>query len=88
MPRQCHSFEQRSTDGAAASAVDRALDAGADFPILGRVAILHHDYSNLVQADADFTPVRPPVTGQHLADEGLSEAVIEYMNRWPGFVED
>ncbi len=68
--------------------VDRVLEAGADFPILGRVAILHHDYPNLLLADADFTPVRPPVTRQHLADEGLSEAFIEYMNRWPGFVED
>jgi len=68
--------------------VDRVLEAGADFPILGRVAILHHDYPNLLRADPDFIPVRPPVSRQHLLDEGLSDTFVEYMNRWPGFIEE
>lgn len=66
----------------------RVLEAGADLPILGRVAILHHDYPDRLAADPAFEPVRPPVTRHYLADEGLSPAFIEYMNRWPGFIED
>jgi len=65
----------------------RVLEAGADFPVLGRVAILHHDYPNQLAADTGFTPVRPPVTAQYLRDEGLGESFIGYMGRWPGFVE-
>lgn len=67
---------------------ERAIDAGADIAVLGRVAILHHDYPHLLAADPHFTPVRPPVSRAHLADEGLSPAFVEYMNRWKGFVAD
>ena len=66
----------------------RVMEAGADLAILGRVAILHHDYPNRLAADSDFEPVRPPVSRQYLADEGLSPAFVEYMNRWPGFIAD
>lgn len=66
----------------------RAIAAGADFPILGRVAILHHDYPQRLAADPGFVPVRPPVNRQYLADEGLSPAFVEYMNRWAGFIAD
>ncbi len=65
----------------------RVLDAGADLAILGRVAILHHDYPHKFAADPDFIPVRPPVTRQYLTDEGLSPSFIDYMGNFPGFVE-
>jgi 2,4-dienoyl-CoA reductase-like NADH-dependent reductase (Old Yellow Enzyme family) len=68
--------------------IDAVLAAGADFPILGRVAILHHDYPERLHADSSFTPVRPPVSRRHLSDEGLSDSFIDYMNNWRGFVED
>jgi 2,4-dienoyl-CoA reductase-like NADH-dependent reductase (Old Yellow Enzyme family) len=64
----------------------RLMDAGADFVILGRAAILHHDYPKLYAADPDFTPIATPVTRAHLAAEGLSPKFIEYMNGWKGFV--
>ena len=32
----------------------RALEHGADFVLLGRAAILHHDFPRQVAADADF----------------------------------
>jgi 2,4-dienoyl-CoA reductase-like NADH-dependent reductase (Old Yellow Enzyme family) len=64
----------------------RALDEGADFVILGRAAILHHDYPQRLAADAGFTPVRPPVTPAYLANEGLSPPFIQYMHNWPDFV--
>jgi 2,4-dienoyl-CoA reductase-like NADH-dependent reductase (Old Yellow Enzyme family) len=64
----------------------RLADAGADFAILGRAAILHHDYPKRYAADPDFTPISLPVTRAYLAAEGLSPKFIEYMNGWKGFV--
>ena len=63
-----------------------ALAAGADYVLIGRAAVLHHDYPQQVQADPDFTPVALPVSRAHLAAEGLSPTFITYMNNWPGFV--
>ncbi len=62
------------------------IEAGADFPVIGRAAILHHDYPRRVQADPDFTPIALPVTRQHLREEGLGPAFVDYMNTWKGFV--
>jgi 2,4-dienoyl-CoA reductase-like NADH-dependent reductase (Old Yellow Enzyme family) len=62
------------------------LEAGCDFVLLGRAAILHHDYPRRVAADPGFHPVSLPVTREHLAAEGLGPAFINYMNGWKGFV--
>ncbi|XOV89862.1 MAG: NADH:flavin oxidoreductase [Pseudomonadota bacterium] len=67
---------------------ERCLDAGVDFVIQGRAAILHHDFPNRMQADPNFTPVTVPVSRAYLASEGLSEAFINYMAGWQGFVSD
>ena len=64
----------------------RLLTAGADFAILGRAAVLHHDYPQKYAADADFAPISLPVTRAYLAAEGLSPKFVEYMNNWKGFV--
>ncbi len=63
------------------------LDAGIDFVLLGRAAILHHDFPNQTEADSNFMPVRNPVSVDHLRAEGLGEAFVEYMGTWKGFVE-
>ena len=68
--------------------VQRVLDAGVDIAILGRVAILHHDYPNLLRNDEGFAPRHVPVSAQTLADEGLSDTFIKYMSTWKGFVSD
>ena len=68
------------------SDVRRLAAAGADFVILGRAAILHHDYPKHFAADPDFEPIALPVTRAYLAAEGLSPKFIEYMNNWKGFV--
>ena len=68
--------------------VQRVLDAGVDIAILGRVAILHHDYPNLLRKDERFAPRHVPVSAQTLADEGLSDTFIKYMSTWKGFVSD
>jgi len=65
----------------------RCLDAGADFVIVGRGAILHHDFPARVQADASFRAVALPVSAQHLRREGLGPAFIQYMSTWKGFVQ-
>jgi 2,4-dienoyl-CoA reductase-like NADH-dependent reductase (Old Yellow Enzyme family) len=62
------------------------LEAGADFAVIGRAAILHHDYPLKIQADPDFQPVSLPVSAAHLRAEGLGPAFVTYMSSWPGFV--
>jgi 2,4-dienoyl-CoA reductase-like NADH-dependent reductase (Old Yellow Enzyme family) len=70
------------------SDIDRCLQAGVDFIMLGRAAILHHDFPNQVAQSANFEPVSPPVTSDYLRSQGLGESFIQYMSRWDGFVED
>ena len=63
-----------------------AMESGIDFVMLGRAAILHHDFPLQMQADNNFTPVRNPVSTDYLRKEGLGEAFITYMSGWKGFV--
>ena len=63
------------------------LDAGADFVLLGRAAILHHDWPQKARANPDFRPVSLPVTRAHLEAEGLGPTFVNYMSTWAGFVE-
>ena len=63
------------------------LDAGCDYVVVGRGAILRHDFPKRVQADANYISPPTPVTIQHLLDEGLSPAFVQYMREWPNFVE-
>ena len=67
---------------------EAALASGIDWIMLGRAAILHHDFPNRYAADRNFTPVENPVTCDYLASEGLSEKFIGYMAGWAGFVAD
>ena len=66
--------------------VQRAFTAGVDFVLIGRGAILHHDFVRRVAADADFEPIARPVAPAHLEAEGLSDGFIGYMKNWKGFV--
>jgi 2,4-dienoyl-CoA reductase-like NADH-dependent reductase (Old Yellow Enzyme family) len=61
---------------------------GYDFPILGRAAILHHDFPKRVAADPNFTSTPTPVSETYLRDEGLGPAFVNYMRTWKGFVEE
>ena len=63
------------------------LDAGCDFVVMGRAAILRHDVVKRIEADASYTSPQTPVTVQHLRDEGLSPTFVQYMRQWPNFVE-
>ena len=70
-----------------AAGVARALER-ADFVLIGRGAILHHDFPKLVMADPAFTPIARPVAADHLRKEGLSETFVNYMKSWKGFVAE
>ena len=66
----------------------RALEHGADFSILGRAAILHHDFPRQAQRNPDFRAVQLPVTRDYLRQERLGPAFIKYMSGWKGFVAE
>lgn len=63
------------------------LDEGCDFVLLGRAAILTHDFPNRYGQDKAFEPVKNPVTAAYLQEQGLSPKFVDYMGQWPGFVE-
>lgn len=64
------------------------LAMGFDMPILGRAAILHHDFPKRAAADPNFTATATPVSEAYLREEGLGSAFVTYMRTWKGFVEE
>ncbi|HEY7800872.1 MAG TPA: NADH:flavin oxidoreductase, partial [Hyphomonadaceae bacterium] len=64
----------------------RAMDLGLDYVVIGRAAILHHDFPKRVAANATFTPRPLPGAPEILRAEGLGEAFVSYMRTWKGFV--
>ena len=65
----------------------RCMEAGVDFVILGRAAILHHNFPVRMEEDPDFEPVTLPVSRDYLRSQGLGEAFVDYMAGWKGFVK-
>lgn len=66
----------------------KMVELGLDFAILGRAAILHHDFPKRAKADPQFKPHALPVTAEYLAAEGLSPTFVGYMRNWKGFVAE
>lgn len=66
--------------------VRRALEAGVDFVLIGRGAILHDVYVCQVAADLEFEPIARPVAPGHREAEGFSDCFIGYMKNWKVFV--
>ncbi len=64
----------------------RCLEAGLDFVIVGRAAVLHHDFPERVRADPGFRAMELPVTPEYLGREGLGPKFVDYMGNWKGFV--
>jgi 2,4-dienoyl-CoA reductase-like NADH-dependent reductase (Old Yellow Enzyme family) len=63
------------------------LDAGCDFVLAGRAAILRHDFPERVRNDPAYQSPALPVTAQHLRDEGVGAGFINYITTWwPDFV--
>ncbi len=65
---------------------ERLLAEGVDFVLIGRAAILHHDFPERARADLDFQPAPLPVTRDYLAAEGLGARFLRYMATWENFV--
>lgn len=63
------------------------LEAGVDFVLIGRGAILHHDWPRRARHDLNFEPVPLPVTADYLSREGLGARFVRYMSTWDGFVK-
>lgn len=66
----------------------KAMNAGLDYVVIGRAAILHHDFPDRVKANNCFEPVALPVPEAHLVAEGLGPAFIDYMKTWKTFVAE
>ncbi len=65
------------------------LAAGADFVLIGRGAILHHDFARRALDDPGFVAASTPVTRDYLRAEFLGERFVKYMAaNWRGFVTD
>lgn len=62
------------------------LDAGADFVLIGRAAIVHHDFPQRVREAADFAMPALPIDPDHLAAEGVSPPFLKYLGNFPGFI--
>ena len=70
-----------------AATAQRCLDAGADFVMIGRGAMLHHDFARRALADPGFASIERPVSRAHLQAEGLGPAFLDYVtSTWPNFV--
>jgi 2,4-dienoyl-CoA reductase-like NADH-dependent reductase (Old Yellow Enzyme family) len=67
---------------------EKTIAEGVDWIMLGRAAILHHDFPNRYVRDSGFKPVDLPVSSEYLKKEGLSDKFLTYMSRWPGFIAE
>lgn len=71
-----------------AATAQACLDRGADYVLIGRGAILHHDFPQLAIADPAFRSVERPVSASYLHGQGLGPAFVSYVAAgWKGFVE-
>jgi 2,4-dienoyl-CoA reductase-like NADH-dependent reductase (Old Yellow Enzyme family) len=64
------------------------LENNVDFVTVGRAAILHHDFPLKVINNPKFETINTPVSRAYLNNEGLSDVFVDYMKRWPNFVDE
>ncbi len=70
-----------------AAEAQKCLDHGADFVLIGKGAMLHHDFARRALADPTFEAVAFPVTADHYRAEGLGPKFIDYIARtWPHYL--
>lgn len=67
--------------------VQACLDHGADFVLIGRGAIVHHDFPRQISANPDFESQTFPVTPAYLEQEAVGAAFIHYLaTAWENYV--
>ncbi len=64
----------------------RMLENGADFVLIGRAAILHHDFPERAR-DPNWTPVPTPVSPAYMHGEGVSPKFVTYLRETFKMVE-
>ncbi|WP_458752607.1 oxidoreductase [Sphingobium xenophagum] len=64
----------------------RCLEYGADFVVIGRAAIAHHDLPRQFRSNPGFIPRKFPLTAEYLRSQGLGESFIAYLATWPDMV--
>tara|TARA_B110000483_G_C18194652_1_gene542488 strand:+ start:1636 stop:2715 length:1080 start_codon:yes stop_codon:yes gene_type:complete len=68
---------------------EAAMNAGVDWVMLGRAAMLECDFPKKYLQDANFKPVEMPVPSSYLTAQGLSKKFQIYVRgRWPEFFAD
>ena len=67
---------------------NRCLEAGADFAVIGKAAVVHHDLPKRLERSRGFVPQSFPVSADYLRKEGLGEGFITYLATWPNMVTD
>lgn len=65
---------------------ETALQNGADYVLIGKAAILAHDFPVRVKADSGYVSPSLPFSAAFLVSEGLGPAFIDYMRKSAGFV--
>ncbi len=72
-----------------AATAQACIDNGADFVLIGRGAMLHHDFATRALADPGFRAVERPVSRAYLQGQGLGAPFIGYLaSTWKDFVSD
>ncbi len=69
-----------------AADAEKVIELGADIAALGRSAVGIPDWPSRARVK-EFQPQKPPYTVKHLKEADLGDPFIEYMRRWPDFVE-
>lgn len=64
------------------------LAAGADFVLVARSGIIHHDFALQAMDNPDFVARSLPVSKDYLRAQGVSDPFIGYLSRWDNFVAD
>lgn len=70
-----------------AQSARRCLDSGADFVLIGKAAIVHHDFARSALADPHYRAAPLPVSEEHLAGEAVGPRFVDYLaTNWDDFV--
>ena len=71
-----------------AASCEAAIASGFDFVLIGRGAVLHHDFPMRAMNNDEFQTIALPATRAHLSEEGVSKTFADYLATWEGFVAD
>ena len=66
--------------------VRKAMEAGMDFVMLGKAAMLHHDFVQRYIGDPNFASRTPPVSEALLRAEGMSDPFLDYLRGFPNSI--